>query len=80
MSDHRYAYYSSYTSAAFDDDSKYDVLHLRCPKCGAEEIEIVGELAPAEYIPRMLGDRARCWMCKHEFTVTENCWRPAKAE
>jgi hypothetical protein len=44
---------------------------LLCPECGAEEIVILKETADG-----MLGDLAQCWNCKHEFTITDNCWKP----
>jgi len=51
-----------------------EIFHLHCPKCGEEELEIVEELAERGD-HRLLGDIMRCWICKHEFAVTENCWR-----
>jgi hypothetical protein len=46
---------------------------LRCPKCGAEEVVVLKEFEFGAY--GMLGDTAQCWICKHKFTVTENCWK-----
>lgn len=51
---------------------------LTCPACGAEEIVILEE---SEFGAKgMLGDTAQCWVCKHEFTVTERCWKPRQKE
>ena len=51
---------------------------LKCPKCGAEEVVIVKEFEFGAV--GMLGDTAQCWICKHEFTVTDNCWHPREKE
>jgi hypothetical protein len=51
---------------------------LMCPKCGAEEIVITKE---SEFGAKgMMGDEAQCWICKHEFTITENCWKGRNKE
>ena len=51
---------------------------LRCPKCASEEIAIVKEIGTGSY--GMLGDSAQCWICRHEFTVTGNCWHERAKE
>lgn len=50
---------------------------LLCPACGAEEIVIVEEVGDSK---QMLGDTAQCWICKHEFTVTQTCWKARNKE
>jgi len=68
-----FAFYSRYPDigeAAWPKEA-YD---LRCPNCGADEIKIIGEHCPRAS-KWMLGDTARCWVCKHEFKITENCWK-----
>jgi hypothetical protein len=69
---HTYAYYSRYPRG-FREYPK-EALDLKCPKCGAEEIVILEEL-PDSRIPGMIGNLAQCWICKHEFRITENCWK-----
>jgi len=49
---------------------------LVCPKCGAQEIVVTKEFEFGAV--GMRGDVAQCWICKHEFTITENCWRLRK--
>lgn len=71
---HPYAFYTRYPDV-FGGSCAEDLL---CPACGAEEIVIIEE---DEFGAKgMLGDRAQCWICKHEFTVTENCWKARRKE
>lgn len=51
---------------------------LICPSCNGEEIVILEESPFGA--KGMLGDLAQCWICKHEFTVTENCWKYRRIE
>ena len=62
--------------SAYPDGFGRDALDLRCPGCGSDEIERLAEIEAYDLNDRMLGDRARCWTCKREFTVTGNCWKP----
>lgn len=48
---------------------------LLCPECKADEIVIL-----EESVNGMLGDLAQCWTCKHEFRITDNCWKPRTKE
>lgn len=50
-----------------------EVYDLCCPQCRHDHIKIIGEWFPARLM--MIGDKARCWMCKYEFHITENCWK-----
>src|SRR5271157_6209998 len=61
-------YYTRYPDGGF-----VDALDLLCPRCGDGLIEILEEMPGV--IPMMLGDLARCWGCKREFKITENCWK-----
>jgi hypothetical protein len=45
---------------------------LKCPKCGSEEIVILTESGLGAW---MMGDKAQCWICKHNFPITDNCWK-----
>jgi len=68
-----YAFYSRYPNRRIEEAE-----HLKCPACGADEIVILEEF---KYGPAgMLGDQAQCWICKHKFTVTDNCWKPRERE
>jgi hypothetical protein len=51
--------------------------HLHCPACQGEEMEIVEEHQDPFYDGdyKCIGDLMRCWVCKREFRVTENCWK-----
>ena len=65
-----YAYYG------FTRDK--ETFHLHCPECQAEEMEIVEEHQDPFFNDRdgmYIGDLMRCWVCKREFRVTENCWK-----
>jgi hypothetical protein len=46
---------------------------LLCPECDDDHIVILKESEHG-----MLGDLAQCWNCKHEFTITDNCWKPGE--
>jgi predicted RNA-binding Zn-ribbon protein involved in translation (DUF1610 family) len=46
-----------------EDGEVYD---LNCPKCGCDKIVCKNP---------DLGEKARCYECGHEFTITENCWK-----
>lgn len=66
---HPYAIYTRYPEGIGENRLAED---LKCPKCGAEEIVVIKEF---EFGSKgMLGDTARCWICKHEFIITGNCW------
>jgi predicted Zn finger-like uncharacterized protein len=67
-----YAFYTRYPDIGKSLWPK-EAYDLECPKCGAQEIVLIRESpVPGK---AMLGDLVRCWMCKHEFNVTENCWK-----
>jgi len=51
---------------------------LCCPKCGTQEIVITKEFEFGAV--GMQGDTAQCWICKHEFVITENCWKLRRIE
>lgn len=53
--------------------SNTEAYDLTCPACGDDHLKLIGEWYPARQM--MLGDKMRCWTCKHEFHVTENCWK-----
>lgn len=65
-----YCVYSRYPKA--DEWPPEEAEDLECPKCGAQEITILEE---GLGLRAMIGDLAQCWMCKHEFRITENCWK-----
>jgi hypothetical protein len=67
--EHEYAFYTRYPGGPGGWPREAE--DLTCPKCGDDRIVILWE-SGAE---GMLGDKARCWTCKHKFTVTENCWK-----
>jgi len=70
MDINNYAYHSRYPDGIGKSSHAQDLI---CPKCGDGRIGIVEEV---EFDgPMMLGDLARCWLCKHEFRITENCWK-----
>jgi hypothetical protein len=56
-------------STAYDHD---EAKELRCPKCGCEKLIFDTE---EETGFMDFGKKAVCWECRHEFTITENCWR-----
>jgi hypothetical protein len=64
-----YAYYGYVTP--FGEEPK-ETFHLYCPSCQAEELEVLEEVAHNSHF---IGDLMRCWVCKHEFRVTQNCWK-----
>jgi hypothetical protein len=64
-----YAIYTRYPEGIGKEHAE----DLMCPKCGAEEIVVLREFEFGAY--GMLGDTAQCWICKHEFKITENCWK-----
>ena len=51
---------------------------LICPKCGSDEIVVLKEFEFGA--SGMLGDTAQCWICKHDFAITDNCWKPRLKE
>jgi ssDNA-binding Zn-finger/Zn-ribbon topoisomerase 1 len=53
---------------------------LRCPKCGCPKLVLKEEEKEDEGTPFMsprdrLGEKAICFECRHEFIITENCWK-----
>lgn len=62
-----------YAFYGYSEIGSKETFHLHCPACAAEEIEVVEEALGGG--KHLLGDLARCWICKHEFRVTENCWK-----
>ena len=64
-----YAIYTRYPEGIAEGRWAED---LRCPACGGDEIVVTKEFEFGAY--GMLGDTAQCWTCKHEFTITDNCW------
>jgi hypothetical protein len=68
--DPAYAFYTRYPLR--DDGWPTEAEDLTCPKCGAQELVCLEE---AKHSTGNLGDRMQCWICKHEFVVTENCWK-----
>jgi len=67
------AKYSSCYSIEHDQEKE-----LQCPACGCEKINFISndEAVTAGHL--YLGLRATCYECKHEFTITENCWKVVK--
>lgn len=65
-----YAYYSRYPKGSWSDPVGYprEAEDLTCPHCGAEEIICLDDSTD-------LGAKAECWMCKRQFTITQNCWK-----
>jgi DNA-directed RNA polymerase subunit RPC12/RpoP len=60
-------------SSAIEGTSEdFEERELRCPKCGCEKIVFLVETKGHLH----LGSEVRCYECGHEFTVTENCWKP----
>ena len=66
---HPYAIYTRYPGGIRGKEAE----DLKCPACGAEEIVVLKEFEFGA--TGMLGDTAQCWICKHEFKITENCWK-----
>ena len=58
-------------------DSTGDERELLCPKCGCPKLWLPDEANDfadlSDYLD--LGKVAQCDECKHEFTITENCWQ-----
>jgi hypothetical protein len=57
-----------------------DELALQCPKCGCpklvlEETEGLSDGEAYRAPKDRLGEKAACFECGHEFTITENCWK-----
>jgi len=65
-----YALYTRYPRGIRTPTEAEDLV---CPKCGAQEIVVTKEFEFGA--SGMMGDDAQCWICKHKFTVTENCWK-----
>lgn len=68
--DARACFYTRYPNGIGTSTEAYD---LHCPACGGDHLKVIGEWVPARLM--RLGDKMRCWTCKHEFNVTENCWK-----
>lgn len=64
-----YAFYSRYPKGSWSVGWPKEAEDLHCPHCDAEEIICLDDSGT------QLGNRAQCWMCKREFTITENCWK-----
>ena len=73
--EHPYALYTRYPRGITPELEAED---LCCPKCGAQEIIILKESPFGS--PAMMGDEAQCWICKHEFIITENSWKLRRIE
>jgi hypothetical protein len=74
----RFCYYTRYSMTGegyyYPPKEAWD---LCCPKCGEDRIAILEE---ADGTKMHLDDVAQCWMCKHVFKVTENCWKWRKTK
>jgi hypothetical protein len=73
--------YSYHTFYPLDINGKYtmkEAYDLLCQKCNAEEIVILKEAEGKTH--HRIGDTVQCWICKHEFIVTENCWKWRKVK
>ena len=55
-------------------DESGEEKELRCPKCGCPWLEFPAEAAEFTDGWMYFGKRVTCRECRHEFTVTENCW------
>lgn len=71
--EHLYAFYTRYPRQN-DGSWPKEAEDLTCPKCGAQEI-ICPDGTGIE-----LGNRAQCWICKHEFIITGSCWKWRKID
>ena len=69
--DKPYALYTRYPRGI--GQAQLEAEDLECPACGAQEIVITKEFE-FEAVG-MKGDSAQCWICKHEFDITEGCWK-----
>ena len=68
---HPYALYTRYPRGI--GKACEEAEDLMCPECGAQEIVVTREFEFGAL--GMLGDDAQCWICKHVFVITENCWK-----
>jgi hypothetical protein len=69
MRNYDYAYYTRYPRKMYGWPKEAE--DLVCPRCGGDQIVILTESRAED----MLGDTAQCWTCKHQFIVTDNCWK-----